>query len=88
MEQEAAQELMGRYCHDFLLAAMCVVSPEEGDSIILEGDEAMVGDGHAMGVAGQIAQHMLWSSERRLGVDHPVVREQPPEELTKAVLVG
>ena len=29
MQQEAAQELMGRYGHDLLLVAVCVVSPAE-----------------------------------------------------------
>ena len=36
----------------------------------------MVGDGHAMGVAAQILEHILGSTERRFRIDHPVFSEQ------------
>jgi len=36
----------------------------------------VVGDGHAMGVTAQIAEHIVWASERSFGVDHPVLSEQ------------
>ncbi len=36
----------------------------------------MVGDGYAMRVTTEIAQHMLGASERRFRVDHPVLSEQ------------
>jgi hypothetical protein len=51
MEQEAAQELICRKSHELLFAAMNVVLPAEGDSIVMEGDETMVGDGNAVSVA-------------------------------------
>ena len=35
-------------------------------------DQAAVGDGDAVGVAGQVGQHLLGSSERTFGVDEPV----------------
>jgi hypothetical protein len=38
---------------DPVLAAMGIVSPAEGDEIVLEGHEAMVGDGDAKGVAAR-----------------------------------
>ena len=36
----------------------------------------MVGDGHAMGVAAQILEYMLWTTEGAFRVDHPIVSEQ------------
>ena len=48
-----------------------VVLPLEGDPLVVEGDEAAVGDGNAMRVAREIAQDFLRPPERRLGVDHP-----------------
>jgi hypothetical protein len=39
VKQEAAQELMGGNRHDLLLAAMGIVSPAEGDAIVLKGHE-------------------------------------------------
>ena len=85
MEQEAPQELMGRYGHDLLLAAMCVVSPAEGDVTIVEGDETMVGDGYAVGISSQVAQNLFWPAEGWLGIDHPIAGEQPPKEAAKGL---
>ena len=36
-----------------------IVSPAEGDAIVGEAHEAMVGDGDAMGVAGQVVENLL-----------------------------
>ena len=73
MKQEAAQELMSGNGHDLLLAAVGIVSPAEGDAIVFKGHESMVGDGHAMGVAGQVVENMFGAAERWLGVDNPVL---------------
>ena len=83
VKQEAAQELMGGDGHDLLLAAVGIISPAEGDTIVLEGQEAMVGDGHTMGVAGQVVEHMFRAAEGRLGVDHPVLLPELPEEVAE-----
>jgi hypothetical protein len=73
VKQEAAQELMSGNSHDLLLAAVGIVAPSEGDAIVLEGHEAMVGDSDAMGVVGQVVENMFGATEGRLGVDHPVL---------------
>ena len=88
MKQEAAQKLMGGNGHDLLLAAMGIVSPAEGDVIVFKGYEPMVGDGHAMGVACQIVEHMFGATERWLGVDDPVLTEQLPKETEEAAGSG
>ena len=85
MEQESPQELMRRYGHDLLLVAMCVVSPAEGDLIVLEGHETMAGDRHAMGISSQVAENMFRSSEGWLGIDHPIAGEQSPQESSKVL---
>jgi hypothetical protein len=36
----------------------------------------MVGDRHAMRIAGQVVQNMFWSAERPLGVDNPIIVKQ------------
>jgi hypothetical protein len=43
---------------------------------MLESHEAVVGDGDAMGVTGEIAEHMMRTAEGWLGVDDPVLTEQ------------
>jgi len=52
------------------------VAPTESDLAIRKGNQAMVGDGYAMGVAAQILEHILRASERSFGVDHPVLSEE------------
>ena len=59
VEQKTAQELMGGNSHELLLAAVRIVSPAEGDTAVFKGHEAMVGDGDAMGVAGQVVENIF-----------------------------
>jgi len=83
VDEEAAQELMGGNGHNLLLAAVGVVSPAERDTIVFESHEAMVGDGDAVGVAGQVVEHMLGAAEGRLGVNDPVLLTELPEEVAE-----
>ena len=64
---------MGGNGHYLVLAAVSIISPPERDAIALEGHEAMVGDGDAMGVAGQVVENVFGAAEGRLGVNHPVL---------------
>ena len=48
----------------------------------------MVGDGHAMGVAGEIAEHRMRPPEGGLGVDDPVLTEQGTQEGAEGFFVG
>ena len=88
MEHEAAQELFGGDRHLALLAAVSVVLPAEGDLAVGNGDETVIGDGDAMGIAGQVVQHMLRPSEGAFRVDHPVLAKERPEESMKGFLSG
>src|SRR6516162_1645772 len=54
-----------------IVALDAVVLPLEGNALLVEGDQAAVGDGNAMGVTRQIGQHRLRSAERTLCVDDP-----------------
>ena len=64
---------------------MGIVSPAEGDAIVLEGHEAMIGDGDAMGVAGQVVENLFGTAEGWLGVDDPVLLAKLPEEVAEGV---
>ena len=75
MEKEAPQKLLGGEGHRSLLIAVGIVLPAEGDLIMLEGHKTVVGDGNAMGIAGQITQHMMGTAEGGLGIDDPVLTE-------------
>ncbi len=75
VKQEAAQELMGGNGHGLLLAAVGIVPPAEEDAIVFEGHEPMVGDGDAVGVAGQVVEDVFGAAEGRLGIDHSILPE-------------
>src|ERR1700674_2505821 len=59
------------------------VTPAKGDFLVGERDQSVVGDGYAMSVTAQIAEHILWASERWFRVDHPVLSKQWPEPCSK-----
>ena len=51
--------------------------------MVLEGHEAMVGDGDAMGVAGQVVENLFGTAEGWLGVDDPVLLGKLPEKVAE-----
>ena len=48
----------------------------------------MIGDGHAMGVAAEIAQHLHRTAEGRLGINDPVVAMQAAEQFGELLRIG
>jgi hypothetical protein len=88
LDEKAAQELLGGNGHDLVLAAVSIVSPAEGDAMVLESHEAMVGDGDAMGIAGQVVENMFSTAEGWLGVDDPVLSAELPEEMVEAAVTS
>ena len=56
------------------------VSPAEGDLVALQGDQAVIGDRHAVSVAAEITKNVFGATEGRLAVDDPVLTEEGTEE--------
>jgi hypothetical protein len=71
--EETADELLGGEGHHLGLVAIAIILPFEGDLAVFQSQEAPVGDGHAVGIAAEILQHVLRSAKRRLSVDHPLL---------------
>ena len=76
MEQEAAQELLDGKRHQTLFVVVSRVPPAKRDLAIGQGDEAVIGDGHAVGVAAEITESMFGTTEGRFAIDHPVLPKQ------------
>ncbi len=75
MEEETADELWGLEAHGLVagfVAWAAVVLPLKGDVVLVEGDETRVGDGDAMGVAGEVVQDLAGSSPRGSGIEVPL----------------
>ncbi len=80
VEQKPAQELLYGECHEALLVAVRGVSPTECDLVIGQGNEAVVGDGHSMGIAAEVMENVLRATEGPFAIDAPILAEQLPEE--------
>jgi len=65
-----------------------VVLPAERDAGVIGCNETAVRNRNAMRVTGEIAQHLLGSSERRFAVDHPLDVPQRGDELLERAFVG
>jgi len=91
VEEEAAQELSCRELHGALLAAMGVVLPSEGDMLLIEVEQPVVGDGDEMGVAAQITQHLFGTAHGLPGIDDPasaIKRTDQTQELLAVPVLG
>jgi hypothetical protein len=73
VRQEAADELVRIERHDAVarFALAPAILPFEADSGALEGNEARIGDGDAVGIAGEIEEHLVGTSERTFGINKP-----------------
>src|SRR6266496_4182784 len=73
VDEEAADELVSCECHHLVAigAFEPIVLVFEADSVFVERDQPAVGDGDAMGVAGQISQYRFGSGEGPFAVDVP-----------------
>jgi len=88
VQEKAAEELLCRQRHQAFYVSMRPVSPAECDISILERDQAIVGNGHSMGVAAEIAENIFRAAEGRLAMDDPVLAVEFADEGTKSLRVG
>lgn len=75
VEEKTAQELICRERHRPLSVAVRAVSPAECDVPIRKGNQAMVRNGHSMGIAAEIAENMFRAAEGPFAVDDPLMAE-------------
>jgi hypothetical protein len=70
VRQEAANELRRGERHGFVAARSldAVILEHEGHTFLIGRDEAPVGEGDAVGVAGKIGQHSFWPGQQRLSI--------------------
>jgi hypothetical protein len=80
MLQEAPQKLLWRESHSAWFAAMGVILPAKTHRRIRDREQAVVGDGDAMSVTGQIVKDVFWSAEGWFGIDDPVLLQQSAQK--------
>lgn len=67
---------------------MRAVPPGERNFSVLERDQAMVGNGHSMGVAADIFENLLRSAKWGLAVNNPMVTVEVVNEGMKGLGIG
>ena len=72
VQQEATNELVGGQLHDLCRVVVSVILPGEPDMIVVDLDDAAIGDGDAVRVAPEIGEHLGRTAEWFFGVDDPV----------------
>jgi hypothetical protein len=88
MQQKPAQELVRADSHFALFVAVSVILPPKRNLIVCKRDEAVVGDGNAMGVTSKILENVRWPPERPFGVHNPVFPEELSQELPEQLRIG
>lgn len=76
VEQETADKFHCFQSHHFEAFAILGVPPAKADPIFDETDQSAVRDGHTVGIASQIFEHMVGASQGRLGIDDPLGRAE------------
>jgi hypothetical protein len=64
------------------------ILPAERHPLFLAGQQARIGNGYAIGVATEVAQHLHGTAESRLGTNHPVVAVEAAKQLRELPPVG
>ena len=71
VQQESPDELRGGQGHDLNPVMVASIPILKADRSIVDRQDSVIADGHAMGVAAEIFQRSLRSVERRFGVEAP-----------------
>jgi hypothetical protein len=88
VQQEPTKELFATDRHRPLLTSASVVLPPESNLAVRNVDNPVIGNGHSVGVAGQVMKNMLWPSEGPLGIDHPVMTKERSQEGAECFFIG
>lgn len=72
MRKETANELEDMEGHQLLFALVAVIEILEGDSILANRHNAVIGNGNAEDVATKILKQLLFVVERWLDIDFPI----------------
>jgi hypothetical protein len=72
MQQEPTNEFVGLQGHGLLPVVIPTIFPGEGNLTVVDVEQTVIGDGHAMGIAAQVVEDVFGATEGWLGVNHPL----------------
>ena len=71
MHQKALDEGVGVEFFDLRAITLLAVAESEAHAVALHIEQAMIGDGHPVGIAAEVIECALSRAKRRFGVDDP-----------------
>jgi len=87
MLQEPSKELRAGESHRSLLVVIRIILPTESDFRFGDGDNPMVGNSNAMGIASQVLQDMVWPAKGWFRIHDPILPKQGAQESAEVGLV-
>jgi hypothetical protein len=78
MKQEPADKLIGLEGHGFLAVMVGIISPEEGNLVVPEGEEAVIADGDSVGISAEVLKDPLGAIEGGFAIDDPFLQVERP----------
>lgn len=87
MREEAVNKFIGVQGHDFFPVVLSAVAVGEGDLVIGDIEDAMVGDGDAVGVTAEVIENDFGACEGGFGVDDPILFVERSDKRLKRVRV-
>jgi hypothetical protein len=93
VEQETANELVGFECHSThdiagSILTPAIVLPAESNLAVFQTQEAMVGNGHFVGVTTEIVHDLFGPAKRPFGIDDPFYLAQFSQEPVEHLGLG
>jgi hypothetical protein len=85
--QKPAEKLGAGQSHGALLVVIGIILPPESDLRFANGDNPMVGDGHAMGITSQVLQDVVRPAKRWFGIHDPILLKQRSQETAEVVFI-
>jgi hypothetical protein len=85
VQEEAADELPGVESHGSGAVVFFAVPPLEGHLCILKRQQAVVGNGDAVGIAAEVIEDLGGSPEGRFGIDDPLMLSISAQEPGKGL---
>ena len=71
VEKEASNEFFRGQGHDLTLVAIPAIAKGKCDDSVFDAEDAIIGNGDAMGIAAKVVEDFVGSAERSLGVNDP-----------------
>jgi hypothetical protein len=82
MKKEPSDKLVGLQGHGLLTVMVCIILPEEGNLVVLEGEDAVITDGDPVGISAEVLKDPLRAIEGGFAINDPLFPvEMPPERL-------